>query len=70
MQKAPRHLISIGADVMTAMTKYQDTLDDVKATLGILPGFMKAPPEEVLIHDWPLFKKYSAEQTATPQQVS
>ncbi len=55
-------------NVTLTMTEYQDTLDDIKMTLGIVPGFMKALPEDVLIHDWPLFKKYSAEQTATPNK--
>ena len=47
---------------------YQDTLEDVKATVGIVPGFMKALPEDVLMHDWPLFKKYSLGESAIPQK--
>lgn len=48
------------------MGEYQDTLDDIKATMGIVPGFMQALPEDVLVHDWPLFKKYTFEQSAIP----
>ena len=48
------------------MGEYDDTLNDIKATLGIIPGFMKALPEDVLVKDWPLFKKYTGGQTAIP----
>lgn len=41
------------------MSKYDGTLKDIENTMGIIPGFMKALPEDVLIHDWPLWKKYS-----------
>jgi AhpD family alkylhydroperoxidase len=50
------------------MGEYQHTLDDIKSSLGIVPGFMKALPEEVLMHDWPLFKKYTLEQTSIPNK--
>lgn len=45
------------------MGKYEETLKDIEETLGILPGFMKELPEMVLIHEWPLFKKYNFEDT-------
>jgi AhpD family alkylhydroperoxidase len=48
------------------MGEYQDTLADIKKTIGIVPGFMKALPKEVLIHDWVLWKKYSLEKTKIP----
>jgi AhpD family alkylhydroperoxidase len=41
------------------MGEYEDTLNDIEKSLGIVPGFMKALPQDVLIHDWPLFKKYT-----------
>ncbi len=50
------------------MGEYQDTLNDIKATLGIVPGFMKGLPEDVLVQDWPLFKKYTGGQTAIPNK--
>lgn len=40
------------------MGEYEDTLDDIKKTLGIVPGFMRALPEDVLVKDWALMKKY------------
>ncbi len=48
------------------MGEYEDTLGDIESTLGIVPGFMKALPREVLIQEWPLFKKYNLEETEIP----
>jgi AhpD family alkylhydroperoxidase len=67
-RKRPNNLLSVRVDVTTIMTAYQDTLNDIKSSLGIVPGFMKALPEEVLMHDWPLFKKYTLEQTSIPNK--
>ncbi len=48
------------------MSDYDDTLNDIKATMGIVPGFMQALPEDVLVQEWPLFKKYTFEQSVIP----
>jgi AhpD family alkylhydroperoxidase len=48
------------------MGKYEDTLEDIKQTFGIVPGFMKAIPKDVLIQDWPLMKKYQAGESEIP----
>jgi AhpD family alkylhydroperoxidase len=48
------------------MSEYERTLNEIKDTIGIVPGFMKALPEEVLIHDWPLWKKYSLDESEIP----
>ena len=48
------------------MGEYEDTLKDIEKSLGIIPGFMKALPQNVLIHDWPLFKKYSLGESEIP----
>ena len=45
---------------------YEETLEDMKKTLGIIPGFMKALPEDVLIQEWPLFKEYNFAVTEIP----
>jgi len=50
------------------MGEYEDTLRDIEKTIGIVPGFMKALPREVLIHDWPLWKKYSLGTTKIPSK--
>jgi len=48
------------------MGEYEDTLKDIEKTLGIVPGFMKALPKDVLIHDYPLWKKYSLGESKIP----
>jgi AhpD family alkylhydroperoxidase len=48
------------------MGEYEDTLKDIKNTIGIVPGFMEALPNDVLIHDWPLWKKYSLGESKIP----
>jgi len=45
---------------------YEETLKDIEKMLGMVPGFMKALPENVLIQEWPLFKKYNFEETEIP----
>jgi len=48
------------------MGEYENILEDIKKSLGIIPGFMKALPKDVLVHDWPLFKKYTLEESKIP----
>jgi len=48
------------------MGQYEDTLKDIQKTFGIVPGFMKAIPKDVLIQDWPLMKKYQGGESAIP----
>lgn len=48
------------------MTAYEDTLTDIEKTLGIVPGFMKALPEDVLVNDWALMKKYQWGESVIP----
>lgn len=48
------------------MGKYEDVLKDIEKNLGIVPGYMKALPEDVLIHDWALYKKYSLGESKIP----
>ncbi len=48
------------------MGKYEDTLEDIKQTFGIVPGFMKAIPKDVLMQDWPLMKKYQLGESKIP----
>ena len=45
---------------------YEETLEDIEETLGMIPGFMEALPEDVLIQEWPLFKTYNFEETEIP----
>ncbi len=48
------------------MGEYQDTLNDIKKAFGFVPGFMKAIPQDVLVKDWPLMKKYQLGESAIP----
>ncbi len=48
------------------MGEYEDTLKDVQKTYGIVPGFLKGIPQDVLVHDWPLMKKYTLGETKIP----
>ncbi len=48
------------------MDTYDETLKDIEATLSIVPGFMRALPHDVLVHDWPLWKRYSLGESAIP----
>jgi AhpD family alkylhydroperoxidase len=41
------------------MGDYEDTVKDIEKTFGFVPGFMKGLPQDVLMHDWPLMKKYT-----------
>ena len=48
------------------MGEYEETLKDIEKAFGIVPGFMKAIPKDVLMHDWPLMKKYQLGESAIP----
>ncbi len=48
------------------MGDYQDILKDIETTIGLVPGFMKALADDVLIKEWPLFKKYVLGESKIP----
>jgi len=48
------------------MGKYEDTLKDIETTMGLVPDFMKALAEDVLIQEWPLMKKYVLGESKIP----
>jgi hypothetical protein len=39
------------------MSDYDDTLKEIKKTMGTVPGFMKALPQQALVYEWPIWKK-------------
>ncbi len=41
------------------MGVYEDTLEDIEKTLRMVPSFMKVFPKELLVRDWPSWKKDS-----------
>ncbi|WP_290809906.1 carboxymuconolactone decarboxylase family protein [Halovivax sp.] len=50
----------------THTTNYDDTVADIEESLGIVPGFMTALPEDDLVHEWPVFKQHVLGETAIP----
>ncbi len=50
------------------MSEVDNTLKDIKRTLGMVPGFMKALPEDALIHEWPIWKHYTIERSEIPEK--
>ena len=50
------------------MASYEETLKDIKETMGIVPGFMKALPKDALVHEWPVWKKYTIEESEIPEK--
>ena len=50
------------------MNDYDSTVKDIKASLGIVPDSTKALPENVLVHEWPMWKKYTLEESLIPEK--
>jgi len=49
--KEQRTALSVSCQEVSNMAKYEDTIKDIEKTLGIIPGFMKALPKDVLIQE-------------------
>jgi AhpD family alkylhydroperoxidase len=48
---------------------YEETLADIEESIGIVPGFMSAIPEDALLNEWPMFKQYAlGESVFSPKQ--
>lgn len=47
---------------------YEETIKDIQETFGIVPGFMKNTPKDVLLQTWPLFKKYQLGESVIPKK--
>lgn len=50
----------------TPAANYDETIADIEDSLGIVPGFMEAVPEDILVHEWPVFKQYTLGETVIP----
>ncbi|MDS0476867.1 carboxymuconolactone decarboxylase family protein [Natrinema sp. 1APR25-10V2] len=37
---------------------YDDTVTDIKESLGLLPGYLEALPEQELVNEWPNMKRF------------
>jgi AhpD family alkylhydroperoxidase len=53
---------------MAANTQYDQTVSDIEATLGFVPGFMQGIPTESLVAEWPTMKKYVFGESEIPQK--
>ena len=51
---------------VTTEASYQETLTDIEDTVGFVPGFMEAVPEDALVHEWPVFKQYTLGESDIP----
>lgn len=47
---------------------YEETVKDIENTFGMLLGFMKNIPKDILPQMWPLFKKYQMGTSIIPQK--
>lgn len=45
---------------------YDATVDDIEASLGIMPGYFEALNDQDLVNEWPNFKRYELEETEIP----
>ena len=50
----------------TTADSYDETLTEIEETIGIVPGFMEALPEDALVHEWPVFKQYILGESEIP----
>ena len=44
---------------------YEETIEEIDSTLGMVLGFMKNTPKDTLPQMWPLFKKYQIGESQT-----
>ena len=54
--------------LLTNSMSYEETVKDIEKTFGMLPGFMKNTPKDILPQMWPLFKKYQMGKSLIPEK--
>jgi AhpD family alkylhydroperoxidase len=47
---------------------YEETIKEIENMFGMVPGFMKNTPKDILPQMWPLFKKYQMGESLIPQK--
>jgi AhpD family alkylhydroperoxidase len=47
---------------------YVETINDIEKTFGMLPGFFKNTPKDILPQMWPLIKKYELGESVIPKK--
>lgn len=45
---------------------YEETREDIEASLGIVPGFLDGLNDQDLVNEWPIFKRTTPEATHIP----
>lgn len=50
----------------TTAGSYEETLVNIEESIGFVPGFMAAVPEDALVHEWPVFKQYVLGDSVIP----
>ena len=50
----------------SSATGYEEALQDIEETFGIVPGWLEGLPAEDLVHEWPLNKRYLAGEWERP----
>ena len=50
----------------TTASDYTETLEDIEASIGLVPGFMQGVPEDALVHEWPVFKQFVLGESVIP----
>lgn len=53
---------------MSVKAQYSETVKDIEATLGLVPGYMQALPEADLVAEWPTMKRYVFEESKIPSK--
>jgi len=48
------------------MSKYEETMDDIKMNMGLVLDQFKAIPQDAVPSEWELMKKYSFSETKIP----
>lgn len=51
---------------VASAASYEETLTDIEESFGFVPGFMAAVPEDVLVHEWPIFKQFTLGESEIP----
>jgi AhpD family alkylhydroperoxidase len=45
---------------------YQETVTDIEKEFGSFPGFLRGVPQDVLMHMWPIMKRYILGESKIP----
>jgi len=45
---------------------YQETVSEIEKEFGIVPGFLKGVPQDVLVQMWPVMKRYMINESKIP----